>query len=134
IGKYRDALQPTDDELKAYWETSKEKYLTEKQIKVSWVLASPGIPQTKVEEEVLPEDATEEQKKAAEEKKSAAETALAEEKRRLNNELAEQVDLFLDELRDSEGKDFDKYAAENGWEVKSSEMFARSAVPEELNL
>lgn len=134
IGKYEEALDPTEEELKESWETTKDKYLTDKRIKVSWILASPGVPETKVEEETLPEDATEEQKKAAADKKSAAETALAEEKRRLNNELAERVDLFLDELRDSEGKDFEKLAGENGWEVKTSEMFPRSAVPQELGI
>lgn len=136
ISKFKEALMPTDEELKAAWETTRDKYQTERKVKVSYMIARPKYPEPAKETPKLPDAVTEEAKKAAEkeaaDKKAAEEAKLAEEKRKIDNELADLVDTFLQELEASEGADFEKLATENNWEFASTEMFARAAVPPAL--
>ncbi len=136
LAKFQEALKPTDEELQTEWNTTKEKYLTERRVKVTYVIAKPKYPELPKEEIKLPEAVTEEQKKEAEkaaaDKKAADEAKLAEEKRRIDNELADVVDTFLLELEASQGKDFDKLVAENNWEPVATDFFPRTAVPTAL--
>jgi hypothetical protein len=134
LSKYEESLKPTDDELKAEWETSKQKYLTEKQLKVSYVLATPKYPEPAKEEAPLPATATEDEKKAAEVKKAAAATAEAEEKRKINKDLGAKVNVLLDGLDKNSGGTFEKLAADAGFEIKSTDFFVISALPPELDL
>jgi peptidyl-prolyl cis-trans isomerase D len=136
LSTFQESLKPTDDELKAAWETTKDKYQTERRVKVSYFIAKPKYPEPKTEAPKLPDAVTEEARKAAEkeaaDKKAAEDAKLAEEKRGADNELADVVDLFLQKLEASEGKDFENLAAENQWEVVATEMFPRSTVPPAL--
>lgn len=136
LSKFQETLKPTDDELRAAWETTKEKYQTERRIKVSYFIAKPKYPELKLEEPKLPDAVTEEAKKAAEkeaaDKKAAAEAAHAEAKRGVDNEFADVVDAFLEDLEASEGKDLEKLAAANQWEVVTTDFFPRSATPPAL--
>lgn len=132
--KYQETINPTDEELKAEWETTKDKYLTEKKVKIAYLVAVPKYPEKKEEEAPQPEPTTDEEKKAAAEKKAADATAAAEEKRQINKALAEGVDNFISQLNDSGGKDFEKLASANGWEIKTTALFPRSAPPAELDL
>jgi peptidyl-prolyl cis-trans isomerase D len=136
LSKFQESLKPTDDELKAAWETTKEKYQTERRIKVSYFIAKPNYPELKLDTPKLPDAVTEEAKKAAEkeaaDKKAAAEAAHAEAKRGVDSELADVVDAFLEDLEASEGKDLEKLAAENQWEVVTTDFFPRSATPPAL--
>ena len=136
LSKFKDALMPTDDELKAAWETTRDKYQTERLVKVSYMIAKPTYPEPKTEAPKLPDAVTEEARKAAEkeaaDKKAAEDAELAEEKRKVDNELADLVDTFLVELEASEGKEFEKLATENNWVFAGTEMFTRAAVPPAL--
>lgn len=136
LSKFKESLMPTDEELKAAWETTKDKYQTERRVKVSYVIAQPKYPEPKKEIPKLPDAVTEEAKKAAEkeaaDKKAAEDAKLAEDKRKVDNELADLVDTFLQKLEASEGKDFEKLATEYNWPFASTEMFARAAVPPAL--
>jgi len=138
LSTFQETFKPTDDELKTTWETTKEKYMTERKIKVTYFIAKPTYPEPKKEEPKLPDALTEEDKKKAEkeaaDKKAAEEAALADQKRKINNDLADAVDAFLAELQTSEGKDFDKLAQENSWELVTTELFPRSAVPPALSV
>ncbi len=138
LSKFQDELKPTDDELKAQWETTKDKYQTDRKIKVSYVIAKPTYPELPKDETKLPDAVTDEQKKEAEkkaaEKKAADEAKLAEDKRRIDGELADSVDGFLQEIEASEGKDFAKLAEENGWKIVTTDLFTRTALPAELSI
>lgn len=136
LSKFKESLMPTDEELKAAWETTRDKYQTERRVKVSYMIAKPKYPEPKKEIPKLPDAVTEEAKKAAEkeaaDKKALEDAELAEEKRKIDNELADLVDTFLQELEASEGKDFEKLATDSNWEFAATEMFARAAVPPAL--
>ena len=138
LSKFQESIKPTDEELKAAWETTKDKYKTERRVKVSHVIVKPKYPEPAKEEPKLPDAVTEEAKKAAEkeaaDKKAEEEAKLAVEKREVDTALADLVDLFLEDLEKSEGNDFEKLAADNGWEFATTEMFARTAVPPALSM
>ncbi|QJE97266.1 peptidylprolyl isomerase [Luteolibacter luteus] len=138
LSSFQENLKPTDDELKTAWETKKDAYQTERKIKVTYFIAKPTYPEAKKEEPKLPDALTEEDKKKAEkeaaDKKAAEDAALAEQKRTVDNELADAVDAFLADLQNSEGKDFDKLAKDNNWELVTTEFFPRSAVPPALSV
>ena len=138
LSTFQASIKPTDEELKAAWETTKDKYQTERKIKVTYFIAKPAYPEAKKEEPKLPDAVTEEDKKKAEkeaaDKKVAEEAALAEQKRKIDNELADLIDAFLVDLQASEGKDFEKLAKDNNWELVTTEFFPRSAVPPALSV
>jgi hypothetical protein len=138
LSKFQEELKPTDEELKAEWETTKDKYQTDRKIKVSYLLAKPTYPELPKDETKLPDAVTEEQKKEAEkkaaEKKAADEAKLAEDKRKVDTELADAVDSLLQEIEQSEGKDFAKLAEENGWKIVTTDLFTRTALPAELSV
>jgi peptidyl-prolyl cis-trans isomerase D len=133
LSKFEESIQPTDEELTAEWETTRDKYQTERRVKVSYTLAKPKYPEPKTEAPKLPDAVTEEARKAAEkeaaDKKAAEEAKLAEEKRNADSELADVVDFFLQQLEESEGADFEKLATANQWEFTTTEMFGRQEVP-----
>ena len=138
LSSFRETFKPTDEELKAAWETTKDKYMTERKIKVSYFIAKPAYPEAKPEAPKLSDAITEEDKKKAEqeaaEKKAAEEAALAEEKRKIDNDLVDAVDSFLAELQNNEGKDFEKLAKDHNWELVTTEFFPRTAVPPALSV
>jgi hypothetical protein len=136
LSKFQDELKPTDEELKTEWETTKDKYQTDRKIKVSYFIAKPTYPELPKDEAKLPDAVTEEQKKEAEkkaaEKKAADEAKLAEDKRKVDGELADAVDGFLQKIEQGADKDFAKLAEENGWKIVTTDLFARTALPAEL--
>lgn len=112
---FRASLQPTDDDLRAFWQKSKASYLTEPAIKVTYFLVGqPGSPEKKPEEakEAKPDPA-----------KQAADRA-----------LSEQVDNFIVELDKTRGSGFEESAKKNGWEIKTTDFFTRSNIPADLAL
>lgn len=138
LSKFQEELKPTDEELNTEWTNTKDRYQTDRRIKVSYLLAKPTYPELPKDEAKLPDAVTEEQKKEAEkaaaEKKAAAEAKHAEAKRKIDGELADAVDGFLQEIESSEGKDFAKLAEENGWQTVTTDFFTRTAVPAELSV
>lgn len=138
LAKFKETFNPTDEELKTQWETTKEKYMTERKIKVSYFIAKPTYPELPKEEAKLPDAITEEDKKKAEveaaEKKTKAEAELAVQKRKVDNDLADDLDAFILDLQNSEGKDFEKLAKDNNWELTTTEFFTRTAVPPALSV
>lgn len=138
LSKFQESIKPTDEELQAAWETTKDKYQTERRVKVSHVIVKPKYPEPEKETPKLPDAVTEEAKKAAEkeavDKKAKEEAELAVKKREVDTALADLVDIFLEDLEKTQGEDFEKLATDNGWEFATTEMFARTGVPPELSM
>lgn len=136
LATFQEAIKPTDEELKTAWETTKEKYMVERKIKVSYLIAKPTYPERATEAPKLPDAVTEEAKKAAEkeaaEKKAKEDAEYAEKKRLVDDDVIGKVDALLLDIQNSEGKDFEKLVAEDGWTLVATELFPRSAVPAEL--
>lgn len=135
--KFEEAINPSDVEIKTFWEVIQDAFRTEEKRDYSYVLITPNLPKEEVaaekDKETLADAAASEEakkQKAAEKTKKDAE--IAETRRTKQLETDEAVDNFVYELEQRKGADFDTLAKENGWEVKSSGLFAAASAPPDL--
>ncbi len=142
LAPFEEKIQPTEEEIKKYWEIISDSFTTEPKRKFTYVIATPSLPTEvatpEASESLADAAASDEVKKAAakkkEEEKAKRATALAEESRKKQLELDALVDDFLFKLEEQKGSGFEELAKANGWEVKTTELFARSAAPQELDV
>ena len=141
---FEEKIQPSEEEIKKSWENSSDSFTTEPRRKFTYIVATPAPPEEpKADEAAAPDSiadaaASDEVKKAAAAKKEAQTAkraaALAEERRKKQLELDSLVDDFLFKLEEQKGAGFEELAKANGWEVKTSELFARGTSPKDLDV
>jgi hypothetical protein len=141
---FEEKIQPTEEEIKKYWEGISDSFTTEPRRKFTYIVATPALPAADAAaekdepESIADAAASEDVKKAAakkkEEEKAQRAAKLAEERRKKQLELDSLVDDFLFKLEEQKGAGFEELAKANGWEVKTSEFFARSASPKDLDV
>ena len=137
-------IEPTEEEIKKYWETVSDSFTTEPRRKFTFIIATPEAvvdsEAGKAEEPESIADAT-----ASDEAKQAAAKKKEEEKVKRANEMAEArrknqfaldslVSDFVDDLEEQKGSGFEQLAKDNKWEVKTTEFFPLTAVPKDLDL
>jgi hypothetical protein len=114
---FEEKVQPTDEELKTYWETLQDSFKTEPKRKFTYFIANAQLPEVK----------------PAEGADAATENAkIQEERRRKKREFDAKVDDFLYELEQKRGAGFEELAKAQGFEVKTTELFPASAAPADL--
>jgi hypothetical protein len=141
LDPYEEKIQPTEEELKTYWETLQDAFTTEPLRKFTYIIATPDMPEEPVEEEkpeTLAEAAASDEEKAAAANKKAEEKAkrdadLAENRRNKQIQLDSQVDEFTFQLEEQKGAGFEDLAKENGWEVVTTALFPQATPPAELD-
>jgi len=140
IDAYEARIDPTEDEVREYWEIIQDSFKTPLRRQFTYILADPQLPELPDEEpaDEEPADGDEEAREAArlerEAKRAAAAAEIAEERRRKQLEADAAVDDFLHQLEQRKGAEFEELAAEQGWEVHATGMFAASEPPAELDL
>jgi peptidyl-prolyl cis-trans isomerase D len=140
LAPFEEKIEPTEEEIKAYWETIQDAFTTEPLRKFTYVVVTPDLPadadKADAPESIADLTASEEAKKAAakkkEEDKAKRAAELAEERRKKQLEVDSLVDDFLFQLEEQKGNGFEELAKANGWEVKTSELFAKTAAPKDL--
>lgn len=143
IDTYESAIEPTDDEIKAYWENLQDAFTTEPRRKFTYIIATPDMPADPVAEEA-PKDTiadaamTDEAKKEADKKKAEEkakkDAELAEARRKKQTEIDALVDDFTFNLEEQKGGGFEELAKKNNWDVKTTDFFPASAPPKELDV
>jgi hypothetical protein len=139
---FEEKIQPTEEEIKKYWESISDSFTTEVRRKFTYVIATPVMPPDTAEkdapESIADATASEEVKAAAKKKKDEEKAkraaALNDERRKKQLELDALVDDFLFNLEQQKGAGFEELAKANDWEVKTTELFARSAAPKDLDV
>ncbi len=143
LAPFEEKLQPTEEEIKTYWEVIKDAFTTEPLRKFTFVVISPSLPaEPEPEKEVPPsiaDAAASPEVKAAADKKKEEEKAkraadFAEQRRKKQLETDALVSAFYDHLAEKKGASFEELAKANGWEVKTSELFAKATPPKELDI
>jgi peptidyl-prolyl cis-trans isomerase D len=114
---FEEKIQPTEEEVKAYWETLQDSFKTEPKRKFTYFIANAQLPEVKPAEGA---DAAKEDAK------------VQEERRRKKREFDSKVDDFLYELEQKHGAGFEDLAKGQGFEVKTTELFPASAAPADL--
>ena len=144
IDPFEAEIKPTDEEIKAYWETIQDAFTTEPQRKFTYIIATPDVPtEAKTEKDDAPVTiaeaaATDEVKKAAAKKKAdekaKKDALLAEQRRQKEIEIGVTVDKFTTKLEDQKGAGFEELAKEFKLEIKTTELFAQSKPPADLDV
>ena len=143
---------PTEEEVKDYWEKNKTKYLSDEERRITYILARPDYAKLEEEKKAKADETkagTEDEASAEkEEKAEGEEIAEAEEEKpappadaALTAEEREQavvaegarLDALWDLLQTSEGEDFEKLGKENNFEVLKTELVKQADLPPELN-
>ena len=140
LAPFEQAVEPTDDDVRAFWENLQDAFTTEPRRRFTYVHAKPEMPaDLSEEEEDLPELsfqdlALSEEERAARDEEFQAERAAerAEKRRELQRETDQLIERFFDELIISEGGSFEELAGEMGLEVKVTELFPQSDPPADL--
>lgn len=144
IGPFKGKVQPTDDEVKAYWENIQDLFKTQLLRKFAYVIVTPQMPaepqaaEPEEKESLADAAATDEQKKAKEAEKAAAkakkDAELAEARRKKQVETDALVDDFTFQLEEQKGAGFEELAKANGWQVQTTELFSSDKAPKELDV
>ncbi len=142
LSPFEAKIEPTEEEIKKYWEIISDSFTTEPKRKFTYIIATPSLP-TETATPDAPESladaaASEEVKKAAakkkDEEKAKRATELAEERRKKQLELDTTVSDFLDKLMDQKGSGFEDLAKDYKLEVKTTELFAKTTPPKDLDV
>lgn len=127
LPSFKDAIKPTDDEVKAYWETIQDSFRTEPKRKFTYFIAAAQLPEAKPAEP-KPGDAANPEKPDP----TKEDPKILEERQRKQQEFVEKFDDLLNELQLKKGANFEELAKTNSFELKSTEFFPASAAPAEL--
>ncbi|MEX1116146.1 MAG: SurA N-terminal domain-containing protein [Akkermansiaceae bacterium] len=144
LAPFEEKIEPTEEEIKTYWEVIQDAFTTEPLRKFTYVVVTPNLPaeadadKPDAPESIAEAAASDEAKAAAakkkEEDKAKRAAELAEERRKKQLEVDGLVDDFLFQLEEQKGNGFEDLAKANGWEVKTTELFAKSAAPKDLDV
>jgi len=146
LDPFEAKIEPTDEQIKAYWEERRDAFMTEELRKFTYFIAAPVMPPDAATDKPEPPEtlaeaaASDEAKKAAakqkEEQKKKREAELAETRRQKQTDLDRLVDDFYFELekQGEKGGSFEELVKANQWEIKTTELFTHSKPPADLDL
>jgi hypothetical protein len=136
--------QPSEEEIKAYWDTHQDAYKTEEQRRINYILLTlPPETQVKSSPATLAADATEEQKKAHAEAEQArldaeaqVKVQLADKRAKEARSIQKEIDQISQEIYDSEEEkaplDFAAILAKRDHKIQQTGLFSRSKLPKEI--
>ncbi len=134
-----DKEDPTEEAIKAYWETHQDAYKTDEQRQISYYYIDlPTEEEEKKEEEPKPDTKTDdpEAAKTAAAAKAAEATAKKEKRDAAIKELKRQINKLYDNIIDSEKNkqplDFAAIVEGIQGQAVKSELFTRSTLPKDL--
>lgn len=130
MDKIKDTITVTEEEIKAYWEENENRYLTDPQVKVEYVITDAGIAKLQADHKKAEIEKAKAEGKTEEEIAKLDTTLPDDQKTDLINAAAMKVDnLFVQTQNDGGGKFFEKNAKELGLEVKTTEFFTAASAP-----
>jgi len=143
ITPFEEKINPTEAEIKTYWENISDSFTTEPRRKFTYVVVAPKMPEEpkavpeapeSIVEAAASEDARKEAAKKKEEEKAkrAADHATARRAKQLETDTL--VDDFLFALEQQKGAGFEDLAKANDWNIITSDLFPRSAPPKDLDV
>jgi len=132
IDPIQEKIDPSEEEIKTYWETVQDAFKTEEKRKFAYIVAKPDMPEELPEIAPLAEDATEEQKAEYDKNVADREATVADASRIAQMDNEGMVDDFLFKLETKEELTFEELVKGEGWELKTTELFGKSETPEDL--
>jgi len=132
IANFRKAITATDEQVKAYWEPRKEKYPTDRQLKISYVLAhvdsSDRPKKANIPKDMEPAVAA----KIALDYDEKIEKWTAENQKKYSDVVETRYNNFYNKVADNDGKQIKETAEEFGLKLVETDFFTKNKAPEEL--
>lgn len=132
IAPIKTAIVPTEDEIKTYWETVRDAFRTDEKRKFAYFIVKSAPAPLPAEIAPLAENADDAAKTEHTTKVAERNAAVAEIQRQARLEVGKKVDGFLYKLETQKDLNFKDLAKTDGFELKSTELVAKSGAPEEL--
>lgn len=129
LADYTKSLNPSEDELKSFWELRKEKYRTDVRRKFSYIIASPTYPKGAEKAPEAPKPAKEGEPAP---EMSDADKKILEQRRKAERDVAAKMDDFLADLEETKGADYENLAKKYGWSITTTDFMTFSSIPEAL--
>lgn len=137
LADFEEKITPTEDDIKSYWETHKDKYKTDRTLKLTYVLTNLDASDEPKRPTPAPDaDPAEVSKKNLEYQEKLV--SWTEQRKGHTKILTKIFSDFVDQVQDSEGKDFDiaaaaaKEQAGEDFSIVKTEAFTIDNAPEEL--
>ncbi len=132
IAPLKTAINPSEDDIKKYWETVQDAFKTEEKRKFTYFIAKPTLPAEPAAIAALPKDADAAAKTEHDKKVAERDAAIAEGKRIARLNTGKLVDDLLYQLETQEALDFKNLATEKGFKLQTTELIAKSQAPADL--
>ncbi len=132
LDTYRKEVAPTEEEIKKFWDENVGRYLSDRQLKISYSYEKPAYDKTAPTKPMRTPRTTDEDY-AKLDKQFIQDFALWEiYKKRTDNALASKFDEFTVSIDGEESDQFQKVLTKAGLEVKTTEFFDKNTIPAEL--
>ena len=126
---YTAQQKPTEEQLKEFWEVRKESYQTENRRKFSFVIGTPNYP---AGAEKAPELPKAEKPGDPAPEPTAQDKEILEKRRKAELAVAADMDDLLTKIENSKGGEFENAVKELNWQIKTTEFFTPTTIPDEL--
>lgn len=146
LADFQKDIEPTEEEIKTYWEENRGRYLSEAKRKLTYLVAKPDYEKALADKIKKESEKTAEEKAADDAEKTPAELAadaeapsLTDEERskvvdRLGLVVEEDIWVVIQQQVEEGAKkaEFEALAMEYGFEVKTTELLPVSELPAEI--
>jgi|GEM_PF-2473782 len=135
IDRYKKDIKPTEEEISAYWKENDFKYLTDREIRISYLVEKPAYSSPRPVAPVRAPETTDEEFKKTDEayQKELVKWELEVEKP-ADRSIAAILDDLAYKVDDSEGLKFDEEVANAKLKINSTGLFSAKNVPDGLKL
>ena len=135
IERYKKDINPTEEEIKSYWTENDFNYLTDRTIRISYIVEKPVYSSPRPIAPIrTPEMKDEDFKKLDEEYKATLATWELEVEKPADKLSAITLDDLSYKVDESDGNKFTEEIKEAGLELKSTELFSANNIPDSLKL
>jgi hypothetical protein len=129
LADYTKSLNPSEEELKSFWELRKEKYRTDVRRKFSYIIASPTYPKDAEKAPQAPKPAKEGEPAP---EMSDADKKILEQRRKAELDVAAKMDDLLADIEENKGSELEKLAQKYGWSITKTDAFTNATIPDAL--
>ena len=129
LADFTGKQDPSEEDVKKFWEDRKDSFNTENRRKFSYLIGSPKYP---AGAEKAPAPALQSKPGEAPPEPSAEDKKITEDRRVAERAVALTMDDLSIALEESKGSDFDEQVKKAGWELRITDLFTASTIPDEL--
>ncbi len=130
LPEFESKQNPTEEELKAFWELKKDAYKTDARRRFSYILLKPAY---EAGAEKAPEPPKAEKPGDPVPEPSAADKEIIKKRKNAEIEIADRLDAFLEKLGERQDAEFETLLKEEGFgELTKTDFFNANSIPDEM--